>query len=153
MQKVDQLNWKEQEIPNFQVGSSSLPSTTIIIYKGRAFPLVGVTVRHLHLMVADAVTMITEESHYFSGGSMSTSIRVRFLQDVLNTKLPHGVMVAQENLDLFAQVRVLVGQQMMDATHYQHLRRLDTCRKNGFFNGSCKCLQRNQDKYQFEKLK
>ena len=39
--------------------------------KGRAFPLVGVTVRHLHLTVADAVIMITEESHYFSGGSMS----------------------------------------------------------------------------------
>ena len=44
----------------------------IIIYKGRAFPLVGVTVRHLCLTVADAVIMITEESHYFSGGSMST---------------------------------------------------------------------------------
>ena len=36
-----------------------------------AFPLVGVTVRHLHLTVANAVMMITEESHYFSGGSMS----------------------------------------------------------------------------------
>ena len=43
----------------------------MLLYKGRAFPLVGVTVRHLHLTVADAVTMITEESHHFSGGSMS----------------------------------------------------------------------------------
>ena len=31
--------------------------------------MVGVAVRHLHLTVADAVMMITEESHYFSGGS------------------------------------------------------------------------------------
>ena len=38
--------------------------------KGRAFPLVGVTVRHLHPTVADAVMMITEESHYLSGVSM-----------------------------------------------------------------------------------
>ena len=68
------------------------------------------------------------------------SIQVRFLSEVLNAKLPHGVMVAQQILVLFAQVRVLVGQQMMDATHYQHLRRLDTCRKNSFFIGSCKCF-------------
>ena len=31
----------------------------------------GVTVSHLHPTVADAVMMITEESHYVSGGSMS----------------------------------------------------------------------------------
>ena len=42
-----------------------------ITYKGRVFPLVGVAVRHLHPTVADAVMLITEESHYFSGGSMS----------------------------------------------------------------------------------
>lgn len=36
-----------------------------------AFPLAGVTVSHLHPTVADVVIMITEESHYFNGGSMS----------------------------------------------------------------------------------
>ena len=45
-----------------------------VIYKGRAFPLVGVTVRHLQPSGADAVMMITEESHYFNGGSMSIEI-------------------------------------------------------------------------------
>ena len=32
--------------------------SNFIIYKGMAFPLVGVTVRHLHLTVADAVMMM-----------------------------------------------------------------------------------------------
>ena len=39
------------------------------------------------------------------------SIQVRFLSEVLNTKLPYSVMVAQQILVLFAQVRTLVGQQ------------------------------------------
>ena len=43
----------------------------IIYQKGRAFPLVGVTVRHQNLTVEDAVIMITEESQNFSCGSMS----------------------------------------------------------------------------------
>ena len=47
-------------------------STRTSVYQmGRAFPMVGATVRQPHLVSVVAVVRITEESHYFSGGSMS----------------------------------------------------------------------------------